>query len=123
MAALDQLGITLQVGGQTSVHGATLTSLDNSYIIESVNDGGVDGDFIDTDDEDGKLTNRTILKRHPKFTANLVAKSDAVPLTDFPDKAMCVISGMTSYFINSCSIDRTKGPTKVSVELQNIGIS
>jgi len=121
MAQLDELGTSLIVGQQKVIHGSTITF--SSYIVKSGKDGSKTMSSEDVEDEDGKLTTREIYDRHNTWSGVLICKAGALPLTDFPDKAMCVHSGLTAYFINSMSVNKSRSPNEVSVDLENLGIS
>ena len=121
MAQLDELGTSLIVGQQKIIHGSTVSF--SSYIVKSSKDGTKTLSSEDVEDEDGKLTTREIYDRHNTASLTLICKTGALPLTDFPDKAMCIHSGLTQYFVNSASVSKSRSPNEVSVELENLGIS
>jgi hypothetical protein len=109
--AATQLGATLIIGGQR-----TLTN----YIVESdeVNDANVVSE--DVEDADGKLATRIIFRNEDKVKLSLICKSGASPATEFPVGAMCTITGLTTYFVDSAPIVKAKGAQKVSVEMTKI---
>lgn len=112
--AATQLGTALEAGV-----GTTLTD----YIIVSIQTGGGDVHMEDIRDEDGKLATRIIMQKMAKIKLELIAKDGADPETDFPEKDIATASGYTNYFVDSCTVSRTEGATKVSVDLIDIGIT
>lgn len=111
--AATQLGATLIIGGQR-----TLTN----YIVESdeINDANVVQE--DIEDADGKLATRIIFRNEAKVKLSLICKTGATPATEFPVGAMCTVTGLTAYFIDSAPIVKTKTAQKVTVEMTNLGL-
>ena len=107
-----QFGTTLAIGVTTLV----------GYIVVSKVDGKKNTDQEDVVDEAGVTKTRVIYQQHPKLSYELIALSGTAPATDFPEGLKCVVAGLTDYIVESCSITTSKGPTKVSVELVNIGV-
>jgi len=109
--AATQLGATLIIGGQR-----TLTN----YIVETdeTNDANVVSE--DVEDADGKLATRIIFRNEDIVKLSLICKSGASPATDFPKGAMCTITGLTTYFVDSAPVVKAKGAQKVSVEMTKI---
>jgi hypothetical protein len=113
---VTQFGTTLAVGGQST---ATLFS---SYIVETDNDNEVEADEEMMLNADGLPCTKLIYSKLPVRTFNLIAKSDAVPLTDFPPKARVAAGGSFSgWFCDSAPITRAKNPTKITVRLISLG--
>jgi len=121
MAQLDELGVSLIVGQQKVIHGSTITF--SSYIVKSSVDGERTMSSEDVEDEDGKLTTREIYDRHDTSKLVLICKAGALPTTDFPSKKMCVLSGLTQYFVNSAPVNKSRSPNEVNIDLENLGIS
>lgn len=114
--APTQFGTTLMVGGQST---ATLFS---SYIVESETDNEVEADEEMMLDADGKPCTKLIYSKLPVRTFNLICKSDAIPLTDFPPKARVAATGtFSNWFCDSAPITRAKNPTKITVRLISLG--
>jgi hypothetical protein len=123
MALLDTIGTTLATGGQVSAGVGTFTN----WTVEKTTTGDVNVDSEDIEDEDGALTSRLIFKRHAKITLSLISKgasgTAAQAKTDFPMGNMCTLTGLTSYFVESCSIENSKSAVRVSVTLILLGIT
>jgi hypothetical protein len=121
MAILDSIGTSLVVGGQSVIHGTTVTL--TSYIVESATDGGKEVDMEDINDADGALSTRLIFKRHAKVSLKLISKTGATPLVDFPQGDMSVHTGLTEFYVDSLSIENSKSAQRVTLELTDIGIT
>ena len=68
-------------------------------------------------------TTRLVFLRHARLEVEAVCKTAAAPATDFPEGDMCVLTGATAFYVESARVTETKGATKVSVTLVNIGIT
>jgi hypothetical protein len=121
MAILDSIGTSLLVDGQTVVFGSTITF--TNYIVATATAGDTNVESEDIDDEDGALKTRLIFKRHAKATLNLICKSGATPLSDFPMGDMCTYGALTAYFVESLTIERSKSAQRATVTLINLGIT
>lgn len=121
MAILAQIGATLITGGQTTVNGTSVTF--TNYIVERATDGTKDMESEDIQNEDGLWVTRLIFKRDKTAVLNLICKNSATPTTDFPDKAMCAYTGLTTYFVDECSVEKSKSAQRVSVKLTLLGTS
>lgn len=123
MAILDQIGTTLTVGGQVSAGLGTFTN----WIVEKTTTGDKNVDFEDIEDEDGVLFSRLVYKRHPKITLSLISKGTggtaAQAASDFPAGNICAITGLTSYYCDSVSIESSKSAVRVNVTLVALGIT
>lgn len=117
MAILDSIGTGVKTGATPSV--GTWTN----YIIQRIRTGKVVYEGEDIDNSDGALITRLIFKRHPIITVEAVCKTAATPLTDFPEKDMCALTGASAYWVESCDVGEAKGATTVAVELHLIGIT
>jgi hypothetical protein len=110
-----QVGTTLILGGQTTVFG--------SYIVESETNNEIEAGKEDVFDADGALSTRVTYYRWPKITLNLIAKTGALPATDFPPESKCVATGAYSgWWVDSAPVVKSKSPTKITVTLTSIGI-
>lgn len=116
MAILDSIGTAPSNGA--SSQGGTLTN----YIVESSSSGSGEVDFEDVFNADGAIVSRLIFNRDPIINLVLIAKNAAAPSTDFPAGDICAVTGLTSYYVESCDIATSKGATRVTVTLKNIGI-
>jgi hypothetical protein len=113
---ITQVGTGLQFGGQATAFA--------SYIVETDTTNEVEGGKEDTFNADGSLANRAVFYRWSKVTLNLIAKTGAIPATDFPPENLCAATGAYSgWWVDSAPIVRSKSPTKITVTLTNIGIS
>ncbi len=106
-----QLGATLIIGGQRAI---------TNYIVES--DGINDANVVSEDVEDaaGALSTRIIFRNEAKVKLSLICKSGASPDVDFPVGAMCTLTGLTTYFVDSAPVVKSKTAQKVTVELTKI---
>jgi hypothetical protein len=117
----EQIGTSLLLANQAVIHGSTVTF--TNYIVKSSSDGNTEPDMEDVDDAAGARTTRVIYKRDNKWSGVLICKAAATPLVDFAPGRMCTFTGLTSYFVDSMVINKTRGPQEVSLELTNIGIT
>ena len=109
-----------QLGTEYSIGvGTTLAT----YTISSFKAGDKNVAFSDVNDEDGALVSRLIKQKHAKVEMELLAKTGAVPDTDFPVGEIAAATGFTSYYVESMSHDRTEDQQKVSVSLVLLGIT
>jgi len=108
-----QIGTTLEIGVNTI----------ENYVVQSINDGGSDIDSEDIMDENGGRTTRIIFQVDDKVSLDMVAKDGATPETDFPEGAMCTVTGYTSFFVDSLTVESTKGAKRVRVDMTNIGLT
>ena len=109
--AATQLGATLIIGGQR-----TLT---NYILIEdTLNDANVVSE--DVEGPDGELSTRIIFRNEPKIKCALICKTGAAPTSDFPVGAMCTITGLTAYFVDSAPVVKSKSAQKVTLEMTKI---
>jgi hypothetical protein len=109
--AATQLGSTLIIGGQR-----TLTN----YIVseETANDANVV--MEDVEDADGAFATRIIFRNEGKIKVSLICRTGATPATEFPVGAMCTVTGLTGYFVDSAPIVKSKSAQKVTVEMTKI---
>lgn len=119
--AVAQLGTDVNVGAGAVLHGITGTF--TNYYVQSISDGDKNVDFVDVDDADGVLTTRVILKRHEKAVLTLIPKLNTNPLTDFPVGDACAITGLTAFYVESMTVDKTKSPHVVTATLVKLGIT
>lgn len=108
-----QLGTTLIIAGQR-----TLTN----YIVseDTLNDANVVKEEVE--DPDGKLATVIVFRNEAKIKCSLICKTGATPASDFPIGAMCTITGLTGYFIDSAPVVKTKSAQKVNLEMTLLGI-
>jgi hypothetical protein len=121
MAILDTIGSgALVTNGQQTVTG---------YIVESQDSGDADIDMEDINKANGALSTRLVFNRDTKLNLNLIAlnATDAATiLGHFPIGNICTATGdpaLTSYYVDSCTISKTKSATRVKVGLTDIGIT
>jgi len=101
----------LTIGGQ-----ATLTG----YIVESDSRGGTDIDFEDIQDATGAFHTRIVFeKRMLRINLSLLVTTGN-PATDFPEGALCTVSGLTDYFVDSAPVSKTKSASRVEVQLTKL---
>lgn len=110
--ATTNLGTTLSIAGQTSL---------TSYIVESDEVGGNEVDSEDINDGAGAKTASLIYGIYPKRKLNLICKTGANPVTDFPEGLKCAITALSNYIVESSSISYTRGATRATVSLINKG--
>jgi len=111
--ATTQFGTTLTIGAGTF----------GSYIVDTRDNSDFDVDREDIfDGSDGSRATRLVFNRDEKITLNLIAKSAAVPATDFPKGLKCTVTGFTNYIVEDCRVGLSKSATRVQVTLVNIGI-
>jgi hypothetical protein len=110
-AAKIPVGSNLAIGGQ-----AVLTG----YIVEQDNRGGRDIDFEDVMAADGSFHTRIVFeKRMDKVNLTLLVTTGNTD-TDFPEGALCAVTGLTSYFVDSCVVSNTKSARRAEVQLTKI---
>lgn len=119
MAAIEVLGTGVIQGANVTSVTPTITN----YILESATEGGKNVDFEDVFNSDGKRVTRIVFNRENKLTLTLICKTGATPLVDFPEGDMSTISGLTTFYVDSCSLSRVKGANKVTVTLSEIFVS
>jgi len=112
--AANQIGTDLIVGV-----GTTMTS----YVIVSRKVGDAEVNMSDVLDENGVLTTRIVKQTMAKQSLELVAKSGAVPATDFVKGSICAVAPLSNYYIDDVSIDYTDDALKVSVSGTLIGVT
>jgi hypothetical protein len=113
---LTSVGTGLIFGGQTTAFA--------SYIVESETDNESEVGSEDTFNADGSLANRAVYYRWPKRTFTLIAKTGAVPTTDFPPGNKCAATGaFADWWVESAPRQLTKSPNRITVTLVSIGIS
>jgi hypothetical protein len=121
MGALHEYGTVLAVGGQNVIHGTAVTF--TNYICKKTGDGSYDVKDEEVEDQDGKLCTIEIYDLHKNVTLNLICKSAATPLADFPDKQMCTIASLTDWRVQSVNIDKTRSPNEVQVTLRKLNFA
>jgi len=111
--ATTQLGSTLIIGGQRAL---------TNYIVseDTINDANVVSE--DVEDADGKLTTRLVFRNEAKIRLSLICKTGATPAADFPVGAMCALTGLTGYFVDSAPIVKSKSAQKVTVDMTLLGV-
>ena len=113
MAILDTIGGTVLTNEQSTITG---------YIVVDEDPGEADVDSEDVDSANGARFARHIFKRDDKLSLNLIPTT-GTPTTDFPIHDMCILTGYTAYYVNSRSIVKSRGATRVKVDMTNIGIT
>jgi hypothetical protein len=102
-------------------HGVATQS---GYIVTKTVTGKRNVAMRDVNDENGALATRIIKQRHDIVTLDMVAKTGTVPTTDFPEGDLTTaLAAYNNWFVNSLSMTRDEDETKVTVELENIGIT
>jgi hypothetical protein len=102
---------TLTIGGQADLTG---------YIVETDNRGGRDIDFEDIMDASGAFHTRIVFeKRMQRINLTLLVLA-GVPATDFPEGAMCTLTGLTDFFVDSAAVSQTKSASRVDVQLTKL---
>lgn len=123
MALLDTIGAAVVTGGQVAAGVGTFTN----WTVIRCTTGDVNVDSEDLEDEDGGLVARLILKKHAKIGLTLESKgaggTAAQAKTDFPKGNLSALTGLTSYYVDDCSIDSSKSVVRVSVTLVLLGIT
>jgi hypothetical protein len=112
MAYPVQIGATLAIGGQVAITG---------YIVVSEKNGGANIDMEDIDAASGVRSTRIIFKVDAKKELELIALTGST-FAEFPEGTMCTATGLTTFFVDSCNITETKGATRATVSMTNIGI-
>jgi hypothetical protein len=108
-----QFGTDLQLGGQTSITG---------YIVVSEVADKEIYNPEDIDDATGTLTTKIVYGTHPTLKLELICLSGNSG-AEFPQGAMCTATGLTAYWVRSCTVTETKSATRISVDMINQGIS
>lgn len=103
--------VNLMVGGQPNF---------KNYIVESCNHPDFNVNLEDVRDENNVIVQRLVFQRAPRITAELLAKADAAPGTDFPIGGTCTLDGWTQYVVNSCTTKKVAGVTRVSIDIEAI---
>ena len=118
MSILDNSGATMLVGSQAVIHGTTY--LFTSYFAPTGKDGDLRVDDEEIEDADGKLAAILTYKRHKTWSGELMCKSDAVPLTDFPKGDFAAIASLSGsgWYVRNMSVAKSKSAAKVSVDLE-----
>lgn len=116
MAILAQLGANLEEGAVVSV--LTIPNATN-YYVQRVTEGGKDVDFEDTFNADGLRVTRSIFNKNRRVSVEMVCKSGATPLSDFPVGTLVA----TDWYVESAPVEKTKSPWTVTVDLVEIFVS
>lgn len=115
--AATVIGTGLQVGASVSI--GTWTN----YIVQSVKENDKEIDMEKVMDADGKVTSLVIYGKYPRITVTALLKSAATPSTDFPPGELAALTGLTAYYVESASVDKTKSPHVLTVTLVNYSLS
>ena len=110
--AATVIGGTIVVGGQSALTG---------YIVTTQTPGGADIDMEDVDDAAGARASRLIFKVDGKIQLSLIATTGT--FAEFPEGAMCTMTGLTDYFVDSCVITKTRSAQRAEVSMTDIGIT
>lgn len=123
MAIEDIIGAAVVTGGQAAAGLGTFTN----WLVERCVTGDVEVDSEDIMNEDGLLYSRLIYNKFEKIQLSLISKgaggTAAQALTDFPAGNICTLTGLTTYYVDSCSITSSKSAVRVEVTLKNLGIT
>ena len=93
------------------------------YTIETIDRGGKNVASNDINDEDGAVSSRLITQDHDLIDLVMVAKTGADPAADFPPGSIAAATGFTSYYVNSMVYSRSQNQMRVTVSLENIGVT
>ena len=109
-----------QIGTQYEIGvGETL----GTYTIESIDRGNKNVAMNDVNDENGAVSSRLVTQAHDTVELVLVAKSGADADSDFPPGSIAAATGFTSFYVNSMVKNRTQNQMRVTVSLENIGVT
>ena len=122
MAVLDSIGTSLLVQQQETVHSTDMSDGLTNYIVETADDIGGATDQEDIDTSAGARATRLIFKRDKVVSLNLVAKSAATPITDFPFGDYCTLTGLTSWFVDSVTVAKSRSAQRVNVSMTYLGL-
>ena len=106
-------GTDTNEGGQPAVAG---------YIVADSTLGGADVDMEDVEDALGARVSRIVYKTDGKISLNLIVTTGTVA-TDFPEGALCTVTGFTEYWVDSAVQSYSKGSTRAAVSMTDIGIT
>jgi hypothetical protein len=112
--AVTVIGGTIIIAGQETITG---------YIVEkdsrNVQAGAIKMKDVMT--AAGIRHCRIVFQKDPKISLTLIATTGT--FSEFPEGAMCTVTALSQYFVDSCKIDKTEGEQRAQVELTNIGIT
>jgi hypothetical protein len=111
-----QNGTDMTLGA--AVAGLTLVNASN-YILETVVEGDKNLDTEDVFDENGALITRIIFNAHAKVDVTMLCKANAAPTTDYVPGSHVA----NTWYVESCTVTKTKSPHRVQVSLVNIGFN
>ena len=97
------------VGGQPAIAGYEVESWTPGFRVVSE----------DYDKGAGDRLCRVVYDRIATITASLLVTS-GTPATDFPEGQMCTVSGYTNYFVNEAKPVKTKGVTRLDIDMEAI---
>lgn len=108
------IGGTLVIAGQTAIPG---------YITESdvQNSEAGEAKEQDVDKADGSLHAKIIFQKMPRRVLTLIATTGT--FSEFPEKAMCTVTALSAFLVDSCVRTLTKGEQRAVVTLTNYGIT
>lgn len=99
----------------------------SGYYVQSETSGGADIDMEDFENGvDGSRVSRFIYKIDDKLSMEFLAAGTATQSSiraHFPEGGMATLSGFTDFFVDSCSIAKSRAAWRVSVSLTDIGIT
>ena len=123
MALLDQIGSAVVTGGQVADGVGTFTN----WTVESAKVGSKKKDMEELINEDGALLGILVFQRHPLIDLSLISKGAGgtadQAASDFPDGDFAGLTGLTSYLVESVSIETSKSAVRVSVSLRLTGLT
>jgi hypothetical protein len=112
-----QYGTGMTLG---AVLGAPTIAALSAYWVESVTEGGVEADKeMVYDGADGSLETIIVHRKDAIVEFTCIPKSTATPATDFVEGTNIT----STWFVVSAPVVKTKAPWKITVRLQNIGVS
>lgn len=101
----------LTIGGQASLTG---------YIVDTDSRGNTEIQFEDIYDAAGAFHTRIVFEKRMLKVALTLLVTTGTPATDFPEGAMCTVTGLTDYFVDSAPVSETKSATRVEVQLTRL---
>ena len=99
----------------------------SGYYVQSEDSGGADIDMEDFESGvDGSRISRFVYKIDDKLSMEFLAAGTATQTsirTHFPEGGMATLAGFTDYFVDSCTISKSRAAWRISTSLTDIGIT
>ena len=108
-----QIGQSLAIGEQTVITG---------FIVTQETSGGSNIDQEDVDTAAGALSTRIIFKVQNKIGLEVICQY-GYSASDFTEGSMCAATAWSNYFVDSARFVKTKGATKITVDMTLIGVT